>query len=454
MAYRIRLQISCLFLAAVLLYPAPAGAQSVDRAGEVAEINQSGLQLHAGRTAWLDQGDDVIRYARLETDNFGEMALVMDDGSHLVLLPNSDIAIDDFVYDPERTAGQAVISLGRGALRMISGRLPSERYQVRTPIASIGLRGTDFTAEMINGSELLVRVDEGAVEILPSESADRFTVNAGQVSRCTRSGCEDASPDDQAVRHARLGPPLAGAPDQGAGAERNRGQSAQGDSRETGVSTSIELVGQMGVTAKCAPYRIPSRAYRRVGLNPANWPEIVEGITFHRHSPEGLQSKHYCPHEVTSSGNQRSFTILGQAAPGDTKVLYYVNVFPGRDLFLPGFDLSAREKSDAKAYESYMPRVFADEQGVRIVESKADMQRTTSGQLVLQQRAAARGLHGDYLVTGLTLYRSVSEDRTALFAIPAVVSPRSSAAALTANDVARALYQQVPEIRFVGHGTE
>ena len=44
----------------LVLIPHAAQAQSAERAGEVAEINRSGLQLHEGRTAWLDQGDDVI----------------------------------------------------------------------------------------------------------------------------------------------------------------------------------------------------------------------------------------------------------------------------------------------------------------------------------------------------------------------------------------------------------
>ena len=180
MAFRSSPHLIFALAAALALHPDPVQAQSVERAGEVAEIMETGFQLHAGRTAWLRQGDAVIRNARLETDSAGEMALAMDDGSHLVLMPDSDIVIDRFVYDPDQTTGQAVFTLGRGALRMISGRLPSERYQVNTPIATIGLRGTDFTAELVSGSDLVVRVDQGAVEILlPDDTTAVFFVASG-----------------------------------------------------------------------------------------------------------------------------------------------------------------------------------------------------------------------------------------------------------------------------------
>ncbi|MFK7944585.1 MAG: FecR domain-containing protein [Paracoccaceae bacterium] len=443
MAYRTSPYLVCAFAAAMVSYPGPTEAQSIERAGQVAEINQSGFQIQAGGIDFLNQGDAVIRYARLETDGVGEMALAMDDGSQLVLLPNSDIVIDSFVYEPDSTVGQAVISLGRGALRMISGRMPSDRYQLNTPVATIGLRGTDFTAELVSGSGLVVRVDEGAVEIQPYESDDRFTVAEGQVSLCSATGCRDIAAGDPPLREARLGPPTPRGPGQGTGQGRRRDQARNRDTSGTEQTQSAATYASSQSASACAPFPIPDQAYRRVGLEPAQWPSTVNGITFYRHLPEGLEAKHYCPYQVKFSNSRTSFTVLGQATSGETKVLYYVNTLPGQDMFQSGFDRRAKEKDDAEAYKSFMSRVFEDQPGYRVVNSEANLDGAAPDRLVLQQRVHARVSLGDYQVTGVTMFRPAVGNRTGLFAIPAVVTPRQSRTALTAKKVLRPMIASV-----------
>ncbi len=442
MVYRTSLYVVCALLMAAASPSDRAQAQAPERVGEVSEIRQSGLQLHAGSADLLDQGDPVIRNARLETDGIGEMSLAMDDGSQLVVPSNSEIAIDRFVYDLDGTVGQAVFSLARGAVRMISGRMPSNRYQMNTPVATIGLRGTDFTAEMIPGSGLFVRVDQGAVEIRPADSTDQFTVSAGQVSQCSLTECRDVGSPAGLPRQARLGPP---SPRGGSARAQNSirtGETATGEADSAASRAGAVLTG---AEQSCPPYQIPDWAYLRIGLNPADWPGNVDGITFYRHTPNGVEATLYCPDRVDFAGSKSSFTVLGQANPGDTKVLYFVNAVPGQAFFQSGFDDSAKEKDDAKAYRDFMAQVLGDQPGHRIITSKANLHRAAPNQLVLQQSVQARVPDGEYLITGVTLYRSTNDGRTALFAIPAVVTPRKSEAALTALDIGRPLYQRLPD---------
>ena len=445
MAYRISSRLACALVFALVSYPAPVQAQSADRAGEVAEIHQSGLQLHLGRVDWLEQGDPVIRNARLETDGVGEMALAMDDGSHLVLMSDSDIVIDRFVYDPDRTMGQAVISLGRGALRMVSGRLPSDRYQVNTPVATIGLRGTDFTAELVPGTGLVVKVDDGAVEIRPTDSDERFTISRGQVGLCNENGCRNIDTGNPPLRRARLGPPASGEPEQEAGQGQNRDRADLGAANGTVRTASLNTAGAVAAKPACAPYRIPARAYRQVGLDSAQWPGMVDGITFHHHTPDGPVTELFCPYQIKPVGNQTGFTVMGQAASGDTRTLYFVNTLAGQAFFQPGFNRRAKEDGDAEAYRSYMSRILEDQPEHRVIKSKAKLHKAASDQLVLRQIAHARVAHGEYLVSGITLFRPVSGGRTGLFSIPAVVTPRQSQTALTAKKISRPLFLQLPD---------
>lgn len=83
------------------------------------------------------------------TTGGGAMAtLVFDDKQQVVLNENTTFKLTDFRYRPQQPRGdRAVFDLLRGALRFISGvvgaRSPNT-VALRTPQATIGIRGTDF----------------------------------------------------------------------------------------------------------------------------------------------------------------------------------------------------------------------------------------------------------------------------------------------------------------------
>ncbi|MEM1300332.1 MAG: FecR domain-containing protein, partial [Pseudomonadota bacterium] len=165
---------SAFAVAAMLILTPTALAQEFETAGVVIEVRDSGLQKIGGSSTWLSTGDAVIRNAALETDRLGELAVDMDDGSRLTLSPNSEIVIDRFVYDPDARDGAAVLTLARGTLRMITGHMPSERYQVQTTAISIGVRGTDFSAKVLDPSRVFVIVNRGAVAVTSRTSSAEF----------------------------------------------------------------------------------------------------------------------------------------------------------------------------------------------------------------------------------------------------------------------------------------
>jgi hypothetical protein len=67
------------------------------------------------------------------------------------------VTIDRFVIDTERTAGGASASVARGAFRFVSGRGGARSGAVRTPVASIGVRGT--VVETVVGPDALAVLD-------------------------------------------------------------------------------------------------------------------------------------------------------------------------------------------------------------------------------------------------------------------------------------------------------
>ena len=92
-----------------------------------------------------------------------QVILRFDDGQQVVLNQNTEFRIVDFRYeasDMDRT----VFDLVRGALRMASGAIAGRNRQVvalRTPQATIGIRGTDFMVALVNPA--YISVLQGAV---------------------------------------------------------------------------------------------------------------------------------------------------------------------------------------------------------------------------------------------------------------------------------------------------
>ena len=71
-----------------------------------------------------------------------QLQVMLRDQSIFTIGSNARVTIDRFVIDTERGAGGASASVARGAFRFVSGRGGARAGAVRTPVASIGVRGT------------------------------------------------------------------------------------------------------------------------------------------------------------------------------------------------------------------------------------------------------------------------------------------------------------------------
>ena len=99
----------------------------------------------AGTTITLSPGAPVESDDLVNTDREGRAKLRFLDGSNLDIGPGSEVKIDRFVYNPNRSAvAGAVIALARGVLRFTSKGAPDRAYQFKTATSTLGIRGTDF----------------------------------------------------------------------------------------------------------------------------------------------------------------------------------------------------------------------------------------------------------------------------------------------------------------------
>jgi len=117
--------------------------------GEITELRGIGEVVRQDTTdsltAELELG--ISSYDDVRTGN-GRLAISFLDDSILRLTEHSKIVIDDFVFDPDPSKSRLALNMASGTARFLTGalgRINKENISIRTPTASIAIRGTDFT---------------------------------------------------------------------------------------------------------------------------------------------------------------------------------------------------------------------------------------------------------------------------------------------------------------------
>jgi hypothetical protein len=122
-----------------------------------------------GQRVPVKSGDALRERDRIVTGSDALAMIVFSDQGRLALRPDTDVLIKAYRVDPSGADTQLDLELLRGTVRQISGKaaqLQPERYRLNTPIAAIGVRGTDF---LVNAEAGTVRtyVHEGTIVIQP-----------------------------------------------------------------------------------------------------------------------------------------------------------------------------------------------------------------------------------------------------------------------------------------------
>jgi len=160
-----------------------AGWANAVEIGEISELRGLGEIVRQGSNDSLlaALASDIFSFDSVQTGN-GRMAIQFLDSSVLKLTEHSKIVIDDFVYDPDPNKSRLALSMASGTARFITGRLAGikkENIFIKTPSATIAIRGTDFTTTVDElGRSLII--------LLP----DAMGNSSGEISVTTWSGTE------------------------------------------------------------------------------------------------------------------------------------------------------------------------------------------------------------------------------------------------------------------------
>mgnify|MGYP001150534017 CR=1 FL=1 len=119
---------------------APVAAQNVGRVGAV---NQDATGTPPGNASrMLAIGTHVVHKERIQTSLSGSTQILFPDTSTLSVGRNSNIVIDEYVYDQNAGTGRMVASVGKGVLRFVGGQIShTAGVTIKTPVATLGIRG-------------------------------------------------------------------------------------------------------------------------------------------------------------------------------------------------------------------------------------------------------------------------------------------------------------------------
>lgn len=99
----------------------------------------------------VESGDTLVT----EKNTYAMVKFI--DNSEITLKPGTTFKVEDFSYDAGKPdADSASFNLVKGGLRSVTGLLGKrnkEKFAMKTPSATIGIRGTTFIAEIVEPSE-------------------------------------------------------------------------------------------------------------------------------------------------------------------------------------------------------------------------------------------------------------------------------------------------------------
>jgi hypothetical protein len=155
--------VACLAFGPALI-PGDAFAQAV---GNVGAVNPSAAGTPPNAAAHpLSIGASVVNKEKIETTAEGTTQITFLDKSTLNVGRNSSVVLDKFVYDQAAGTGEMAASMTKGVLRFVGGQVShTNGASVKTPVATIGVRGGTVTIIFLPGRHIMVIDQFGRIEV-------------------------------------------------------------------------------------------------------------------------------------------------------------------------------------------------------------------------------------------------------------------------------------------------
>ena len=161
------------------------------------------IESSSGEKRKAIKGDKLMRNELVVTGAASIAVIQLNDDSRMTLRPKSAFHVNQFNMNDDSSSQQSVVlNLLRGGLRLVTGligKVNPAGYRLNTPIATIGIRGTEFSTRLCDtdcaaeekklaGSDaaakikegLYVNVDDGGVRVKNFATDNALDISQGE----------------------------------------------------------------------------------------------------------------------------------------------------------------------------------------------------------------------------------------------------------------------------------
>ena len=134
----------------------PAGMEQIGVVAAARGKVELTMPGQVGRMA--QSGQPVFMGDQINTDEQGNLQILLLDETVFTIGPNSTLVIDEFVYDPKTQDGKVQASIAKGVFRYVSGKIAAKKpsnVTLKLPTATIGIRGTIVGGHVVLGGPSL-----------------------------------------------------------------------------------------------------------------------------------------------------------------------------------------------------------------------------------------------------------------------------------------------------------
>jgi len=169
----------CLSFALCWTLAFPGAATAAENVGTAKRVVNDVVTQSFGQS--VQTGDGLVANETVITRNRSAIDIRLADQSSLTIGENSELILDDLVYGRDQNKVTGAFRMMSGVIRFASAGVPMD-FLIKTPTATIGIRGTQFDV-LVKDGNTEVAVVEGVVVV-----QSRFgivDVRSGQVYQVT-----------------------------------------------------------------------------------------------------------------------------------------------------------------------------------------------------------------------------------------------------------------------------
>jgi len=156
---------------AILTFGTFFANMAVAERGDIVALTNPAWINSDGVSRVATQGDQIIAGDVVSTGPGGNVQIMLPDETRIVIGPNSQMKMTRLAFRRNNTARRVRLNAVAGTFRFITGNSPKRAFSVRTPTATMAVRGTafDFAVERTEQGTSLV-VHDGVVRLCGSSS--------------------------------------------------------------------------------------------------------------------------------------------------------------------------------------------------------------------------------------------------------------------------------------------